>query len=117
MIPEIIFTIVTTLFLYRLILFINRWLKLWKIGEIRPLFRDILEILQETVKKSQVQGICPGSHLTLMFFGLISRIVQYADHKRRTVSDPVCVQNLADGLYPGTRGNIYDHNGSNAGAQ
>ena len=27
MIPEIIFTVVTTLFLYRLILFINRWLK------------------------------------------------------------------------------------------
>lgn len=49
--PETIFTVVTTLAVYRLFLFISRKLEEMEKGETQRLFNDLLEILKDFVKK------------------------------------------------------------------
>ena len=64
------------------------------------MFRDILEILQETVKKIAGSRVFALAVIfTLMFFGLIGKLfnMQIINGEQYLTQ---CVQNLADGLYP-----------------
>ena len=77
------------------------------------MFRDILEILQETVK------IIAGSRVfalavifTLMFFGLIGKLFNMQIINGEQYLTQYVSKTLQTVYTPGTRGNIYDRNGN-----
>ena len=71
MIPEIIFTTVTTLLVYRFFLFIAESWKSGCKGEILPLFNDLLEYLKELVKKTVTSRLFVISLVFLLLYGIL----------------------------------------------
>ena len=112
-IPEIIFTVVTTLLFYRLFLFISRKLEEMEQGEIPILFKDLLEMLKEFLQKIASSRLVALSVLFAAMFALLIvnlfnlQIIHGEDYLNEYM------QKTEKVIYtPGTRGNILDRNGN-----
>ena len=77
------------------------------------MFRDILEILQETVKKIAGSRVFALAVIfTLMFFGLIGKLFNMQIINGEQYLTQYVSKTLQTVYTPGTRGNIYDRNGN-----
>ncbi len=77
------------------------------------MFRDILEILQETVKKIAGSRVFALALIfTLMFFGLIGKLFNMQIINGEQYLTQYVSKTLQTVYTPGTRGNIYDRNGN-----
>ena len=77
------------------------------------MFRDILEILQETVKKIAGSRVFALALIfTLMFFGLIGKLFNMQIINGEQYLNQYVSKTLQTVYTPGTRGNIYDRNGN-----
>ncbi len=112
-IPEIIFTTVTTLVVYRFFLFINRKLKEWEQRRDSNIVDDLKEYLREWFKKVITSRLFVLAVVfCLMSSALVMRLFNLQIIKGEEYQDAYTAMTEKVIKTASTRGNIYDRNGN-----